>query len=726
MKQIYLFLLLLLISFTYEGIFAQDALQPPFRIPVTYSNSFEEYNNLPQVQENINYKNPNTTTRVIQKNGQRFTLSPNIRPFPSTVTQTEVDAANMKGNDQIIYAAWNSFGSSFFGTGFCYSSDGGASWTGNFQTFLPNPGDPGPWIWPAGSQWAGRLGLSVISGAGYSTNAGANWVNTALISNGGFDKNFSAVDDITGSPFFGRAYTLWTSFSPNSVSGSFTTDGGQTWSTAVTVRQPSGGRRQIGVDLEAGPSGIVYAVWANFDPGFTVEDSLGFAKSTDGGVSWVSNNGVLDINGIYSQTLFNGIRANGLPRLAIDNTGGPRNGWIYVTTGEKNISPATDVGDICLCRSTNGGVSWTHTRVNQDAPGSGRFQYFADIDVVPDGSVVTSYYDQRNTTGFVTEYWMSRSTDGGDTWVDVAVSDHSFTPVGLISNYQGDYTGITTANNKIWPFWADNSSGIYQVWTVGIDYNTPPIVSQLQSCKDSLNKIIPDPPSPGAFDTISLNIPNSIVVEVRVKIDTVLHTNDSDLMFTLTHEAQNVPLISAAGGSGDNFIVTYLYDSAPTAIANGSAPFTGKFKPSSPLSAFINMGVSGTWILQIQDVVSGNTGLIKSWCIQLFYQTLLGNIETVEIPNHYFLGQNYPNPFNPVTTIKYGIPKTSNVLIRVYDVLGNEVSTLVNEKKNAGVHTASFNASNLSSGVYFYKIEVRQAGSSTGNFTDVKKMVLIK
>ena len=101
------------------------------------------------------------------------------------------------------------------------------------------------------------------------------------------------------------------------------------------------------------------------------------------------------------------------------------------------------------------------------------------------------------------------------------------------------------------------------------------------------------------------------------------------------------------------------------------------------------------------------------------YQTVLGNIETVEIPNHYSLSQNYPNPFNPVTTIKYGIPKTSNVLIRIYDVLGNEVLTIINEKKSPGVYSESFNASNLSSGVYFYKIEA-------GSFTDVKKMVLIK
>jgi hypothetical protein len=716
MKKIYLFVFILLVLSFSQSNFTQDNIQPSFKIPITYTYPFDEYYNLPQVQENINYINPNTTTRVIQKNGQHFVLPPNVRPFPHTATQSEVDAANMKGNDQIIYASWNSYGPSFLGAGFCYSSDGGVSWTGNFQTFLPNSGDPGPWIWPAGSLWEGRLGLSVISRAGFSTDAGGTWT-TVPFPSGSFDKNFSAPDDIAGSPFFGRAYTLWTGGS--AIMSSFTSDGGQTWSAPVPVSQPTN-RTQLGVDVEVGPGGTVYAVWANFAPALAFEDSLGFAKSTDGGVSWgVSTNTAVDINGIFTQNLFNGIRSNGVPRLAIDNTGGPRNGWIYVTTGEKNTAPATDVADICLCRSTNGGTTWTHTRINQDPPGSGRYQYLADIDVAPDGSVICSYYDQRNTTEFLTEYWMSRSTDGGSTWADIAVSDHSFTPVAVVGNYQGDYTGITTANNKIWPFWADNSSGIYQVWTVGVEYNQPPIGLHVESCKVGLNKIISDPPGAGVFDTISFNIPNAFVIGVTVKIDTVLHTSDSNLMFTLTHGSQSVNLINAAGGSGDNFIVTYLFDWAPTGIASGSAPFTGKFKPSSPLSAFNNMAVSGEWILRIQDVVSGDTGILKAWCIWLNYETITGNTGTVEIPGYYLLGQNYPNPFNPVTTIKYSIPEASHIILRVYDLLGNEVSILVNEKKNAGVHSADFNAENLSSGVYFYRIE-------TENFTDVKKMVLIK
>ncbi len=89
------------------------------------------------------------------------------------------------------------------------------------------------------------------------------------------------------------------------------------------------------------------------------------------------------------------------------------------------------------------------------------------------------------------------------------------------------------------------------------------------------------------------------------------------------------------------------------------------------------------------------------------------------LPSSFQLEQNFPNPFNPTTTIRYQLPKVSLVTLRVYDVLGREVATLVNEKQNPGYHEATFNASKLSSGVYFYRI-------TAGTFTASKKLVLVK
>ena len=94
----------------------------------------------------------------------------------------------------------------------------------------------------------------------------------------------------------------------------------------------------------------------------------------------------------------------------------------------------------------------------------------------------------------------------------------------------------------------------------------------------------------------------------------------------------------------------------------------------------------------------------------------------VESTDHLYqfdLYQNYPNPFNPATTINYTIPERSNVSLKVYDLTGREIATLVKEVQEAGGHSVNFNAEKLSSGVYFYKI-------AAGKFISVKKMILIK
>ncbi len=90
-----------------------------------------------------------------------------------------------------------------------------------------------------------------------------------------------------------------------------------------------------------------------------------------------------------------------------------------------------------------------------------------------------------------------------------------------------------------------------------------------------------------------------------------------------------------------------------------------------------------------------------------------------EIPANYFLSNNYPNPFNPATKIKYAVPQASQVQIRVFDILGNEVETLINKEMPAGTYELTWNAVNLPSGVYFYQIK-------TGDFIQTKKMVLLK
>ena len=92
----------------------------------------------------------------------------------------------------------------------------------------------------------------------------------------------------------------------------------------------------------------------------------------------------------------------------------------------------------------------------------------------------------------------------------------------------------------------------------------------------------------------------------------------------------------------------------------------------------------------------------------------------------YKLYQNYPNPFNPLTTIKYSIPEASSVTLKVYDILGREITTLVNEKQPAGNYSIKFNGYRLSSGVYFYKIVAVPESGQAGNFISTKKFIVLK
>ncbi len=101
------------------------------------------------------------------------------------------------------------------------------------------------------------------------------------------------------------------------------------------------------------------------------------------------------------------------------------------------------------------------------------------------------------------------------------------------------------------------------------------------------------------------------------------------------------------------------------------------------------------------------------------------------IPNKYRLYQNYPNPFNPTTVISCQIPRASHVTLKIYDILGREITTLVNEEKNAGSYKVKFDARSygsnmLTSGIYFYRIAIHSEKSNAGNFSETRKMMLMK
>jgi len=248
------------------------------------------------------------------------------------------------------------------------------------------------------------------------------------------------------------------------------------------------------------------------------------------------------------------------------------------------------------------------------------------------------------------------------------------------------------------------------------------------SKRNNVNKTIEDNQSTSDSIFIDCSLMNYSTGDIRLNIDTLLHTRDSDLEILLINNGTTDnggqiidTLVFRVGGTGQNFIGTSFDDSASTSINSGTAPFTGSFRPHRPLSQLNGLGMSGNWILKINDKASGNTGVLKAWSIDFGMSSNTIGIQNIssEIPKGFLLSQNYPNPFNPVTNLEFGISKLGFVSLKIYNVLGKELATLVNAKLNPGTYKYEFDASELTSGIYFYTLKVNE-------FSETKKMILIK
>jgi hypothetical protein len=171
---------------------------------------------------------------------------------------------------------------------------------------------------------------------------------------------------------------------------------------------------------------------------------------------------------------------------------------------------------------------------------------------------------------------------------------------------------------------------------------------------------------------------------------------------------------------GDNDIVATAFDAGVVAWFENRLPLPGNW-----LRYNIDENLPTANYVCTTDIFSDDTldvlatgrhsNLLRMYRQPIVNVELLSNIP----PADYKLMQNYPNPFNPETAIRFDIPEMTFVIVRVYDLLGNEVETLVDEEKSAGTYELTWNATRLPSGVYFYQLKA-------GSFVETKKMVLMK
>ena len=410
-----------------------------------------------------------------------------VMVYPSAELQVETPIA-AHPTDKNIFAASAITGvyPGGYTTGFYRTSNGGTSWTGtnaikNLSGGIINTiGDPQVVI-DINSRYilaylaSTGSGNPVKVGVCYSTNNGSNFTSTYLVPGvDTADKVVMSIDDYQQSPYFGRCYIAYSE--KGGTYFSYSTNSGTTWSSARRIC-PTNRYSRVGASIATGPLGEVYVSWPYYQ---SSADYLGFAKSTDGGISWDSTDFSFQASasGPGFRLNLNLVKLNGLPVIGVDKSGGPRHGTVYASFIEKKsaISPALDTCDIILRSSTNGGNTWgPKIRVNASSSTSKSYQLFGQLNIDKSGNINVFYIDTRDTpTNDSFTVYMSRSLDGGSTFTDTRASSHKFKLKQLPTNqrlygvpsYIGSYIGLASSSDKIIGLWYDNVDEQYRAYSV--------------------------------------------------------------------------------------------------------------------------------------------------------------------------------------------------------------------------------------------------------------------
>ena len=612
-----------------------------------------------------------------------FVFASNIFPQHLNV---RVDAANSNQPEEVSIAINptnpNHIAAAANINHFFRSSDGGLTWQTSFLTSSFGVwGDPSVVYDELGNLYFGHLSNPPLPGywidrivVQRSTDNGLNWNDGAgvgFLSPKNQDKEWLGVD--MHSPLYkGNIYMTWTEFdnygssSPSDSSRirfSRSTDRGLNWSNAVTVSDRSGDCIDEDNTVEGavpcvGPNGEVYVSWAG-------PLGLMFDKSTNGGANWGIDIFVSTIPGGWDFAVPGIYRCNGLPVTACDTSQSPFRGNIYINWSDQRNG--TGNTDVFLSKSTDGGSTWSATKkINDDNTTRHQFFTWMTIDQTT-GVLYFVFYDRRNTSNNFTDVYVARSTDGGETFTNFKVSESSFNPSSSI--FFGDYTNIAAMNKMVYPMWMRLDVNALTVWTAIVNDSSAVIPVELTNF------------SANVFDgKVNLNWQTS----------SEINNHGFEVQRSLT------PTPSQKEGA--------LGKWEKIGFVNGNGTST-EISNYNFIDEPISSGLYSYRLKQID--FDGSFEYSSEVDVNFIYA------------NDFRLSQNYPNPFNPATTIEYQIPQASFVTIKVYDALGKEVVTLINEEKPAGIHEVNFEPKDLTSGLYLYKI-------SAGEFEQTRKMLLLK
>ncbi|MBT8378410.1 MAG: T9SS type A sorting domain-containing protein [Ignavibacteria bacterium] len=403
------------------------------------------------------------------------------------------------------------------------------------------------------------------------------------------------------------------------------------------------------------------------------------------------------IGGIWSDgsyTGVNGTKDNDKEWAAIDHN----NGNVYVTWAqfdEHGSFNSLDSSEIQLSRSTDGGLTWSVPVVVSDRKGNAQAGNYSDHAPMPAiGPNNEVYVTWMGPEGMM----FDKSTDAGITWLpnDINITGSHINwlvfnvpGVEIVPGFPVINCDLSTSSyyGDIYICWTDQRSGYNDtdVWLTkssdgGLNW-TPPI-------------------------RVNNDGPNRHQFFAWMTID-----QSNGYLYFVFYDRRNYATLE-----------TDVYMARST---DGGESFTNfmvsqsSFTPSinNYLGHYIGISAHNNIVRPVWTRVDNN--LPSLWTAIVDSVTTVEESTTSITPSVYMLFQNYPNPFNPVTNIKYSVPDKSFISLKVYDVLGNEIVALVNETKQADSYTVQFDPSELTSGIYFYRLQA-------GDFVETKKMILMK
>lgn len=673
-----------------------------------------------------------------------------------------IDPANTNiiyyGTGEATYSA-----ASYYGRGLLKSTDGGNTWTNYtaglgslsyFSRIAIRPGHSNELLAALGN----RANLGVSGGLYRSTDAGITW--SVVVS--------GRCDDVIFSPDGSKAYAIGSgtsyristdggvTFTPNSSLSAATrnhialcktspnimfcaihsgstisvyksTDAGTTFSPAASGTNFSGSQAWYDFYMYINPFDPNYAYVGSIDIWRTTDGGSSFAnitngysggnvhvdqqnldfnpvnsnemictndggvwKSTDRGSNWTNLNSSLTLTQFY--------RIASDPSNAAHIIGGTQDNGSQRTLGTQNWTAAFggDGGEVCfhlvnnqyilgetqnngVQRSQNGGTSWSSATSGLSGSGS----WVAPLLSHPDSSGI--FYTARQSV-FKTTTW-------GASWFSISTgTSGTIREMGLCKSSPN--TIYATSGSQVYK--STDRGYTFGIVTNGLPNRT---ITGIYLHPDSSNVVVLTQSGFGgghvfkttngasSWNDISGNLPDSPANDVLIYYP-------------------GMPTSSYLVAMDVGVFMTNNYGTSWIELANGLPNTVAMHLDYNQSANKLRIGTHGRGVYEI----TGLTGIVNS---------------VSEIPETFSLEQNYPNPFNPSTTIKYKILKNGFVTLKLYNSLGKEIESIVNNNQSAGTYSVVLDGSNLTSGVYYYKIDVSSNGSAD-YFSDTKKLILLK